>query len=86
MLYNKLFMRAGVRKVKDMAYEYVKVFLPNRAIYDWVVGWDDEIEKSKVDSECENIKTSLPEGWTQRIERETVKVGDWGFPEMYVIL
>lgn len=51
-----------------------------------MVGWDDEIEKSKVDSECENIKTSLPEGWTQRIERETVKVGDWGFPEMYVIL
>ncbi len=47
MLYNRLFMRAGVRKVKDLAYEYVKGFLPNRAIYDCVVGWDDEIEKAK---------------------------------------
>lgn len=85
MLYNRLFMRAGVRKVKDMAYEYVKGFLPNRAIYDCVLGWDDEIEKSKVDRECENIKTSLPENWVERIERETVKVGDWGIPEMYIV-
>jgi len=55
-LYNKLFMRAGVRKVKDMAYEYVTGFLPNRVVYDCLVGWDDDIEKSKVDCECENIK------------------------------
>ncbi len=53
-------MKAGVRQVKDMAYEYVKGFLPNRAIYDYVVEWDDEIAESKVDSVCENIKTSFP--------------------------
>ncbi len=85
MLYNRLFMRAGVRKVKDLAYEYVKGFLPNRAIYDCVVGWDDEIEKAKVDGECENIKKSLPEKWVGGIERETAKVGDWGMPEMYIV-
>lgn len=56
MLYNRLFMRAGVRKVKDLAYEYVKGFMPNRAIYDCVVGWSDEIEKEKVDCECEKKK------------------------------
>lgn len=84
MLYNRLFMRADIRKVKDMAYEYVKGFLPNRAIYDSVVGWDDDIEESKVDRECENIKISLPERWVERIERETIKAGNWGFPEMYI--
>ncbi len=47
MFYNRLYMKAGVRQVKDVAYEYVKGFLPNRAIYDYVVEWDDEIEKSK---------------------------------------
>lgn len=85
MFYNMLFMRAEVRKVKDLTYEYVKGFLPNRAIYDCVVGWDDEIEKAKVDGECKNIKTSLPERWVEGIERETVKVGDWGMPEMYIV-
>lgn len=85
MLYNRLYMRAGVRKVKDMTYEYVKGFMPNRAIYDCVVGWDNEIEKSKVDCVCENIKTSLPRKWVEMIERETVKVGNWGIPEMYIV-
>lgn len=72
MLYNRLYMRADVRKIKDMTYEYVKGFLPNRAICDCVVGWDDEIEKSKVDCICENIKTSLPKKWVGMIERESV--------------
>jgi len=72
-----------VRQVKDLVYEYVKGFLPNRAIYDCVVGWDDEIEKSKVDCVCENIKTSLPRRWVEMIEREVTKMGDWGFPDMY---
>lgn len=85
MLYNRLFMRAGVKKVKDLAYEYVKGFMPNRAIYDCVVGWSEDIEKEKVDGECENIKKSLPEKWVERIERETTKVGDWGMPEMYIV-
>lgn len=60
MFYNRLYMKAGVRQLKDMVYEYVKGFMPNRPIYDYVLEWDDEIEKSKVDSVCENIKTSLP--------------------------
>lgn len=52
-----------------------------------IVWWDGmmKLKKSKVNCACENIKTSLPEGWAQRIERETMKVGDWGFPEMYVL-
>ncbi len=78
MFYNRLYMKAGVRQVKDVAYEYVKGFLPNRAIYDYVVEWDDEIEKSKVDSVCENIKTSLPRSWVEMIERETAKTGELG--------
>lgn len=85
MFYNRLYMKAGVRQVKDMTYEYVKGFLPNRAIYDCVVEWDDEIEKSKVDSVCENIKTSLPRCWVERIERETGRLGSWGMPEMFIV-
>ncbi len=85
MFYNRLYMKAGVRQVKDMAYEYVKGFLPNRAIYDYVVEWDDEIAESKVDSVCENIKTSFPRKWVEMIENETARPGNWGMPEMFII-
>lgn len=83
MFYDRLYMKAGVRQVKDMAYEYVRGFLPNRAIYDSVIEWDDGIEVSKVDTMCENIKTSLPRDWVKTIESETVKPGNWGLPELF---
>ncbi|XDV53672.1 hypothetical protein PO909_022110 [Leuciscus waleckii] len=85
MFYNRLYMKAGIRQVKDIVYEYVRGFLPNRAIYDCVVGWDEDIEKSKVDCVCENIKASLPRSWVERIEKEVMKVGNWGIPDMYIV-
>ncbi len=47
MFYNRPYMKAGIRQVKDMVYEYVRGFLPNRAIYDCIVGWDEDIESQK---------------------------------------
>lgn len=83
VFYDKLYMNAGVRQIKDLAYEYVRGFLPNRAVYDCVTEWDDEIEMSKVDRMCENIKTSLPRAWVESIESETIKPGIWGLPELF---
>lgn len=86
MFYNRLYMKAGIRQVKDIVYEYVGGFLPNRAVYDSVVEWDDEIGESQVDTMCENIKISLPKSWVERIQEETVKPGYWGMPEMYIVI
>lgn len=83
VFYDKLYMKAGVRQIKDISYEYVRGFLPNRAIYDCVSEWNDDIEMSKVDTMCENIKTSLPRAWVESIENETVKPGEWGLPDLY---
>lgn len=84
VFYNKLFMMAGLRQIKDYVYEYVAGFLPNRAIYDCVCEWDDDIRRSTVDNVVENIKTSIPKRWVNIIERETRKLGECGLPELFI--
>lgn len=79
-LYNKLFIQAGIKQIKDISYEYITGFLPDRAISDGIV----DIGKTKVINECNRVKQSLPTNWVKCIENETVRVGEDGLPPLYV--
>ena len=64
-IYNRVIWRAGVRKVKDLVYEYVPGFMRAQVMVDEVRERGDEICLGTAEGVLEKIKEGMPErmGW-----------------------
>lgn len=69
-LFNKRFMIAGIRKIKDIITEYVPGFLEPGVIYDQIKSIDDEVSLKHVSNILEKIKGAIKIEWISRINRE----------------
>ena len=85
MLYNKVFMDAGIRQVKDMVYEFVPGFLPGQAMVDCVREWDEDARRDMIVKMYDIIKGSMPVDWRYLIERECVRTGDGPLPKLVFV-
>lgn len=82
MLYEKTFMSAGIRQIKDLVYEYVPGFLPAQGIIDCLTEWNDEIRPRTVINTFERIKNSLPKCWVEMIKSKSTGKKEVTFPEL----
>ena len=82
-LYDKMFMGAGIKQVKDVVYEYVPGFLPEQAIVDFVLEWNDDIRARTVVNTYGKIKSTLPECWSNRIQNESIGNRLVTFPALF---
>ena len=82
-IYNRVIWRAGIRKVKDLVYEYIPGFMGAQVIVDEVRGNGDEIWLGTAKGVIEKIKKAMPKEWMGMIEREKGVRGEDKI-EMYV--
>ena len=75
-IYNRVIWRAGVRKVKDLVYEYVPGFMRAQVMVDEVRERGDEIWLGTAQGVLERIKEGMPREWVGMIEREAVVNGE----------
>ena len=75
-IFNRVIWRAGIRKVRDMVYEYTPGFMRAQVIVDEVRGNGDEIWPGTAEGVIEKIKKAMPKEWMEMIERENVNGGE----------
>ena len=75
-IYNRVIWRAGVRKVKDLVYEYVPGFMRAQVMVEEVRERGDEIWLGTAQGVLERIKEGMPREWVGMIEREAVVNGE----------
>ena len=83
MIYNRMMWRAGIRRIRDLVYEYVPGFMGAQAVVDEVRENGDEIWLGTAKGELEKIKKAMPKEWIGMIERENMVKGGNKI-EMYV--
>ena len=69
-IFNRVIWRAGIRKVRDMVYEYIPGFMGAQVIVDEVRGNGDEIWLGTAKGVIEKVKKAMPKEWMGMIERE----------------
>lgn len=84
VLYNKLFMKAGLILVKDFLYEVIPGFLRGQAILDTVWEIDDTVESKVVLKVYEKIKLCIPGEWIKVINGEGEYEDLYVLPSLYV--
>ena len=83
-LYNAVFIRAGIRQIKDIMYEVKPGLLPEHSIVDMVREIDCDVRKATIIGAYNKIKSCMSIEWMDRINSNEEKktVGDW--PELYI--
>ena len=75
-IFNRVIWRAGIRKLRDMVYEYIPCFMRAQVIVDEVRRKGDEIWPGTAEGVIEKIKKAMPKEWMEMIERENVMGGE----------
>lgn len=84
VLYNKVFMSAGLRQIKDYTYEVIPGFLPGEAIFDIINEWDEEVGRGTVNNMYDKIKNSIPRAWVDLINSEVEREDLFVFPNLFI--
>lgn len=83
-LFNKLFIAAGVIKIKDVLYEVKTGFLPEQAMVDAISEVEDDIPVATICNYYSKLKAAVPREWVRGIDEEEIreKEGEVPLPGM----